>query len=42
MAPMFWKPDVDVYAWNTFIAVNWPADTPRCQVDRNQQRIRKE
>lgn len=42
MAPMFWKPDVDVCAWNTFIAVNWPADTPRCQVDRNQQRIRKE
>lgn len=22
--------DVDVYSWNTFIALNWPADTAQC------------
>jgi len=33
---MFWKPDVDVYSWNTFIAVNWPADTSTCQADTTQ------
>lgn len=36
MAPMFWKPDVDVYSWNPFIAVNWPADTSTCQADTIQ------
>jgi hypothetical protein len=42
MDPTAGKPDMDVYSWNTFIAVNWPADTSTCRVDRNQPRIRKE
>ncbi|WP_164021755.1 hypothetical protein [Pyxidicoccus trucidator] len=25
--------DVDVYSWNTFIAMNWPADTSSCLPD---------
>lgn len=28
--------DVDVYSWNTFIAVNWPADTSTCQGDTSR------
>lgn len=28
--------DVDVYSWNTFIALNWPADTTTCTADTSR------
>ena len=41
MVLMFWKPDANVYSWNTVIAVNWPADTSTCQIDRNHNAFEK-
>jgi hypothetical protein len=28
--------DVDVYSWNTFIALNWPANTGNCQAETSR------
>lgn len=27
---------IDIYSWNTFIALNWPADTSSCAADTNR------